>query len=254
MKITESTTIEEINEFLKDYTSRGEVELSCSYCGKKFTATKHNIQGRLSRRQQRGTNLLLYCSNSCSTKRYNRIRGYGTVDIECACCGKQVVRGRTQHNKNKNSFCDSVCAAKYNNRKHPKRKATTPEPCPTCGNPKSSVAVKCVDCFNRERAARSAESLADRLEAGRRAVGSYKKRMKLKAIEYKGGSCSLCGYNKSIRSLEFHHVNPSEKDFSLSSVTRKWEVVKPELDKCILVCANCHGEIHEGLHPDLLVI
>lgn len=69
------------------------------------------------------------------------------------------------------------------------------------------------------------------------------------AIEYKGGKCSICGYNKCIGALEFHHLDPNKKDFGISSkgYTRSWDTVKAELDKCILVCANCHREIHSGI-------
>lgn len=70
--------------------------------------------------------------------------------------------------------------------------------------------------------------------------------VKIKAVEYKGGKCSICGYDKCIGALEFHHLDPNEKDFGISSkgYTRAWEKVKEELDKCIIVCANCHREIH----------
>ncbi len=49
----------------------------------------------------------------------------------------------------------------------------------------------------------------------------------------------MCGYNKSMRSLHFHHKDPSKKDFGISRVTLKWDKIKPELDKCILLCSNC---------------
>lgn len=67
----------------------------------------------------------------------------------------------------------------------------------------------------------------------------------MKSLEYKGFKCEICGYDKCIAALEFHH--PYEKDFGISSkgYTRAWEKVKLELDKCILVCSNCHREIHE---------
>lgn len=74
---------------------------------------------------------------------------------------------------------------------------------------------------------------------------------KVKSIEYKGGKCQLCGYNKCKSSLSFHHLDPNEKDFSISSVNWSFDRIKNELDKCILVCTNCHGEIHEGLHPEI---
>ena len=69
-------------------------------------------------------------------------------------------------------------------------------------------------------------------------------RRKIKAVEYKGGKCELCNYDKNISALEFHHLNPEEKDFTISGYKCKWEVLKKELDKCILVCSNCHREIH----------
>lgn len=66
------------------------------------------------------------------------------------------------------------------------------------------------------------------------------------AVEYKGGQCEACGYNRCIEALEFHHTNFSQKDFSISNkgYTRSWAKVKEELDKCKLLCANCHREIH----------
>ena len=73
--------------------------------------------------------------------------------------------------------------------------------------------------------------------------------IKEKAIQYKGGKCSICGYNKYVGALEFHHLNPNEKDFGIGQkgCTRSWEKVREELDKCILVCANCHREIHADI-------
>jgi hypothetical protein len=66
-----------------------------------------------------------------------------------------------------------------------------------------------------------------------------------KCIEYKGGKCQLCGYNKCTRALHFHHRDPSQKSFIISgNFSRKWEVIQMELDKCDLICANCHSELH----------
>jgi hypothetical protein len=72
--------------------------------------------------------------------------------------------------------------------------------------------------------------------------------MKQKAVEYKGGKCNICGYDKSIAALEFHHIDPTKKDFSISNFkSYSFSKIKTELDKCILVCANCHREIHSNL-------
>lgn len=69
------------------------------------------------------------------------------------------------------------------------------------------------------------------------------------AIEYKGGRCMICGYCKCPEALEFHHEDSTKKDFGVSQdgLTRSWERVKKELNKCILICANCHRELHVKL-------
>lgn len=90
---------------------------------------------------------------------------------------------------------------------------------------------------------------ADRAEYLKRAVAKRRKALREKLVEYKGGSCVLCGYNKRINALDLHHLDASQKDFGISSggLTRSWEKIKTEADKCILVCANCHREIHAGI-------
>jgi hypothetical protein len=67
-------------------------------------------------------------------------------------------------------------------------------------------------------------------------------------LDYKGGKCEHCGYEKCQDALEFHHIEPSHKDPSFKSI-RYWgfEKAKPELDKCLLLCSNCHREKHAGL-------
>lgn len=72
---------------------------------------------------------------------------------------------------------------------------------------------------------------------------------KEKLIKYKGGKCEICGYDKCNQALEFHHVNPEEKSFTISqsNIYKNLTILKQEVDKCILVCANCHREIHAGV-------
>lgn len=72
------------------------------------------------------------------------------------------------------------------------------------------------------------------------------RKFKKDCIEYKGGCCVKCGYNKCDAALEFHHLDPTQKDYTIANVrmTNFNDSVKSELDKCILVCANCHREIH----------
>jgi len=64
-------------------------------------------------------------------------------------------------------------------------------------------------------------------------------------IEYKGGKCEHCGYDKCPAAFDFHHLDPSKKDFNLSTLRNyKLENIKSELDKCLLLCSNCHRELH----------
>ena len=82
-----------------------------------------------------------------------------------------------------------------------------------------------------------------------------RKNLKIMSTEYKGGKCSMCGYDKCIDALEFHHLDPTKKDFSIASsgFTRSWEKIRNELDKCTLVCSNCHKEIHYELNNKIKI-
>ena len=81
------------------------------------------------------------------------------------------------------------------------------------------------------------------------AVTRRRQRLSRLVSEFLGGECCLCGYNKCNRSLDAHHVDPSKKSFALSvkGLTRSLRRTLKEADKCVLVCKNCHGEIHDGM-------
>lgn len=72
-------------------------------------------------------------------------------------------------------------------------------------------------------------------------------KQKRRSVEYAGGCCQLCGYDTYDGALEFHHLDPSKKDFQVNMTLRTWKTIKEEIDKCILLCANCHREVHAGL-------
>jgi hypothetical protein len=76
-----------------------------------------------------------------------------------------------------------------------------------------------------------------------------RKNFKQWCVDYKGGKCINCGYNKCLSALDFHHLDPLTKDFSFGSRkgTIKKEKAILELDKCILLCRNCHAEVHAGV-------
>lgn len=77
-------------------------------------------------------------------------------------------------------------------------------------------------------------------------VKAHRRKVKEILVQYKGGKCEICGYNKCIAALDFHHLDPKEKDFGISqtNIYRNIDKLKEEVDKCLLVCANCHREIH----------
>ena len=78
----------------------------------------------------------------------------------------------------------------------------------------------------------------------------WRKRTKAKIVLAMGGCCQVCGYNRCNDALELHHINPEEKDFGFGRIMaipkRLIEIIK-ELKKCILLCSNCHREIHAGI-------
>jgi hypothetical protein len=76
---------------------------------------------------------------------------------------------------------------------------------------------------------------------------SWKRSIKQRAVTFLGGKCCICKYEKCLDSMHFHHVDPEIKEFCISDKSWSWSRIVDELQKCALVCANCHGEIHAGL-------
>jgi len=90
---------------------------------------------------------------------------------------------------------------------------------------------------------------SDRAEYLKKAVAKRRKTIKEMALQYLGGKCIYCNYNTYPGALEFHHKTASSKSFGIGQKghSRSWSKVQVELDKCILVCSNCHKEVHSGL-------
>jgi 5-methylcytosine-specific restriction endonuclease McrA len=80
------------------------------------------------------------------------------------------------------------------------------------------------------------------------AVARRRRKIKQVLVEEAGGRCRVCGYDRSVAALEFHHLVPAEKSFSLShrGVARSLEKARAEAKKCALLCANCHAEVESG--------
>lgn len=80
-------------------------------------------------------------------------------------------------------------------------------------------------------------------------VSKIRHRNRDKALEYRGNKCIVCGYNKYSGALHLHHLDPSIKEFTinLKGCSRSWERIKIEADKCVVVCARCHAEVHANI-------
>ena len=80
-------------------------------------------------------------------------------------------------------------------------------------------------------------------------------RTKAAAIKYLGGKCMECGWRGNQAALQFHHINFKKKDFSIGNVANKsWNTIKLELQKCILLCANCHSITHSTKDDKLFIL
>jgi hypothetical protein len=81
-------------------------------------------------------------------------------------------------------------------------------------------------------------------------VKAWRKRTKQRIIDAMGGQCCICGYSKCPWALVLHHIDPAKKAFPLSAIRASsinWAAIVAELRKCVLLCHNCHSEIHHGM-------
>lgn len=172
------------------------------------------------------------------------------IMVQCLSCGK-----KTENPK----FCNRSCSVSYNNRKTPKRKPehkclrcstninSQSRYCKTCKverfEPHNCLCKHCGRTYVYDRVKQMQRNYCSSCSSNRR-----RRSIKLQAIEYKGGKCIVCGYHRCSRSLDFHHIDPTAKAFTISSaMSLTWEKIKKELDKCVLLCSNCHGEVHDNI-------
>jgi hypothetical protein len=166
--------------------------------------------------------------------------------MECERCKKEYEKDYRKYPKGKSRFCSFECSKKRKLSEESKNKI---------GNSLRKheknfceVCDKEISHLNNQKICGNCKTTHRKYDNKYYYVRDYRKRIKQKAVDYKGGNCSICGYSKCNRSLDFHHLEPENKSFAISSnLNRKWEDLKRELDKCILVCRNCHGEIHDNL-------
>lgn len=87
------------------------------------------------------------------------------------------------------------------------------------------------------------------MSKGSEAVKRWRQNTKARMIESLGGKCCICGYNTCDDALECHHLDPTEKEFTFSDIRgniKGWETLVRELRKCVLLCSNCHKEVHSS--------
>lgn len=157
---------------------------------------------------------------------------------KCIVCGEEF-----EAIKSTKKYCSKDCEKAMRRQKYAEKKAAGLNPhkplfqekeCLICGakfTPKTGAANQrscCYDCMPDGIQLRRGDFLA-------------------KIKKHRGGKCERCGYGKSMKALEFHHLDPSQKDFTISNDHFKLKDAVEETKKCILICANCHRELHDGL-------
>jgi hypothetical protein len=89
-------------------------------------------------------------------------------------------------------------------------------------------------------------------------VKEWRRNTKLRMVKAMGGKCAICEYSRTTTAFDFHHLDPSGKDFNISATRANptsWAKLVEELRKCVMLCANCHREVHSGeavVPPDYL--
>lgn len=159
------------------------------------------------------------------------------VIVKCIVCGKEFEAQKTTK-----KYCSNECMNAMRRQKWAERERTpkdisykgTIRTCPICGKafyPKTAMANQRQCCYN---------CMPDGIQLTR---GMFLAKLK----EARGGKCMRCGYDKCIKALEFHHLDPTQKDFTISNDRFKLQDAVTESKKCILICSNCHKELHDNL-------
>ena len=78
-------------------------------------------------------------------------------------------------------------------------------------------------------------------------IARHRRATKERLVKEHGGKCEVCGYDRYIGALHFHHRDPDKKLFEISNRSRSWTAMQDETQKCVLLCSNCHIEVEAGL-------
>lgn len=151
------------------------------------------------------------------------------IKVKCSVCGKEFEALRSTK-----KYCDKNCEYEARRMREKENNTSLKRTCLICEKEfilKSYLANKrqcCYECMPEGKQLTRTDFIA-----------------KLK--EKSGGKCQRCGYNKSLVALDFHHIDSSKKDFTISDDNFRLIDAVKEIKKCILICSNCHREYHAGL-------
>lgn len=154
--------------------------------------------------------------------------------VECIVCHTAFEAKKTTK-----KYCSDKCmyiarSARIKERKNNNENGLKEKICPICNTsfiPKTAAANQRICCYT---------CMPDGIQLTR---GAFLARIK----EVKGGKCVRCGYSACLKALEFHHIDSSQKDFTISNDHFKLLEAVEESKKCILLCSNCHKELHDNL-------
>lgn len=157
-------------------------------------------------------------------------------NCKCIKCGAEKIIQTSHLKDGRTKTCG--CGCKYINTDDTFKQNTKEKICEICGQPFMTTSANRKYCFNCSPDIKSCSD-AER-------ISTFRKAMKTEAVKRKGGKCERCGYDNCLNALHFHHPDPSNKDFGLSQngILKSWAEYWQEAQKCVLLCANCHAEIH----------
>jgi 5-methylcytosine-specific restriction endonuclease McrA len=217
-------------------------EFVCQKCGKTFTKTKREIQ-------RNGGKPFKCCSLMCG----RTIGDLGKIEVVCAECGKKKLIKVSEYNRSENKifFCNSSCAAKYNNRLYPKRQKLSNRYCPICGGLKDGESKLCKKCSDNESRTTKDKMLGDYIGYGEKRekyisskCQSIRRDAKRTLMEdtTREKVCEYCKNHEFDEILEVHHIKPIA-DFD--EHTKISEI--NSLDNLVWLCPNHHTMLEKRL-------
>lgn len=160
-----------------------------------------------------------------------------SVIMKCVVCGQEF-----EAQKRTAKYCSDECRNRMRREKWANRDRIPKDisykgdekTCPICGKqfyPKTALANQRACCY---------DCMPEGVQLTR---GMFLAKLK----EARGGKCLRCGYDRCLKALEFHHIDPTKKEFTISNGDFRLKEAVEEAKKCILICSNCHKELHDNM-------